>query len=77
VNKTSFLLLGATIGAGFALALTYLLGPADRTTYDENYRSRLDFALEQGKLAGQEREEALRRQLTDLTQRPSGSVGKG
>ena len=77
MNKTAFLLIGAAVGAGVALALTYLLGPADETTYDENYRSRLDFALEQGKLAGQEREDALRRQLTSLTQRPSGSVGNG
>ena len=50
MNKTAFLLIGAAVGAGVALALTYLLGPADETTYDENYRSRLDFALEQGKL---------------------------
>ena len=77
MNKTAFLLIGAAVGAGVALALTYLLGPADETTYDENYRSRLDFALEQGKLAGQEREDALRRQLTSLIQRPSGSVGSG
>lgn len=66
MDRTSYLLIGAVIGAAAAAALNYFLGPAPGTTYDANYRSRFDFALDEGRRAAAEREQALRRQLTDL-----------
>jgi len=66
MGRTSYLLIGAAIGAAVAAALNYFLGPAPGTTYDATYRSRLDFALDEGRRAAVEREQELRRQLTDL-----------
>lgn len=66
MSRGSYLLLGAALGAAIAAALNYLLGPAPDTTYDANYRSRLDFAFDEGRRAAAEREQALRQQLIDL-----------
>ncbi|GIK71763.1 MAG: hypothetical protein BroJett021_07510 [Chloroflexota bacterium] len=66
MSRTSYLLVGALVGAAVAAALNYFLGPAPGTTYDANYRSRLDFALDEGRRAAAEREQELRRQLTEL-----------
>jgi hypothetical protein len=59
----SYLIIGAAVGAAVAAAINYLFGPAVGTTYDANYRSRLDFALEEGKRASLETESELRRQI--------------
>jgi hypothetical protein len=69
MNRTAYLLIGAAAGAAIAAALHYFLGPAPGTTYDANYRSRLDFALEEGRRAAAAREQELRRQLADLRKR--------
>ena len=63
MGKMSYLIIGAAVGAVMAAAINYLFGPAVDTTYDANYRSRLDLALEEGKRAALEREAELRRQL--------------
>ncbi|HAJ38652.1 MAG TPA: hypothetical protein DCL15_23540 [Chloroflexi bacterium] len=76
MSKGTFLLLGATIGAGIAVALNYFLGPASGTTYDANYRSRLDFALDEGRRAALEREQQLRQQLIQM-RRSAGSLTDG
>ena len=59
---------GAAIGVMAATVLTYLLGPARETQFDERYRSRWDQALEDGKQAAAEHEAALRQQLTAARQ---------
>lgn len=69
MNRTTYFLIGAAAGATFAAALHYFLGPAPGTTYDANYRSRLDFALEEGRRAAAAREQELRQQLADLRKR--------
>ena len=76
MSRGSFLLLGAVIGAGIAVALNYFLGPAPGTTYDANYRSRLDFALDEGQRAAREREDELRQQITQM-RRSAGSLTDG
>ena len=76
MSRGSFLLLGAAIGAGIAVALNYFLGPAPGTTYDANYRSRLDFALDEGQRAAREREDELRQQIIQM-RRSGGSFTDG
>lgn len=76
MSRGSFLLLGAAIGAGIAVALNYFLGPAPGTTYDANYRSRLDFALDEGRRAALEREQELRQQIVQM-RRSAGSLTDG
>ena len=62
MGKTSYFIIGAAIGAVVAVAINYLFGPADGTTFDANYRSRLDFARDEGQRAALAREAELRRQ---------------
>lgn len=66
MGKSGYLLFGAALGAAVAIAINYFLGPTDAATYDENYRSRLDFALEEGKRAAARRELEMRGQLQTL-----------
>lgn len=70
------MLLGAAIGAGVAAALNYFLGPAPGTTYDADYRSRWDYALDEGRRAALAREQELRQQLIQM-QRSAGSRTNG
>ncbi|MBX3014322.1 MAG: hypothetical protein KF832_22560 [Caldilineaceae bacterium] len=64
---TSFVV-GAVVGVVAAAATTYLLGPARATDFDQRYRSRWDFALEEGQQAAAEHEALLRRQLAAAKQ---------
>lgn len=50
MGKTSSAIIGATIGAvaGFIVVWKFLFGPANDTTFDKNYQSRPDRALEKG-----------------------------
>jgi hypothetical protein len=66
VGKSAYLLLGAAFGAAVALVVNYFLGPTDAATYDEHYRSRLDFALEEGKRAAAAREAEMRTEMQTL-----------
>lgn len=68
MSKTMYLLIGAAMGAAVGMALNYFLGPADDTTYDADYRSRLDFAFDEGRRAADEKERELRRQIIDFRQ---------
>lgn len=70
------MLLGAAIGASVAVALNYFLGPAPGTTYDADYRSRWDYALDEGRRAALAREQELRQQLIQM-QRSAGSRTNG
>lgn len=66
VGKSMYLLIGAALGAAVAYTVNYFFGPTDAATYDENYRSRLDYALEEGRRAATEREIEMRTQLQTL-----------
>lgn len=74
MSRGTYLLIGAAIGGAVAIALNYFFGPAPDTTYDANYRSRLDFALDEGRRAAADRENELRRQMTEL-RRVGGNPG--
>jgi gas vesicle protein len=63
MGKFSNFLIGATLGAVVGLVVNYLFGPATDTEFNQNYRSRLDKALEEGQRAADEHEANLRRQL--------------
>lgn len=65
MGKMSNFLIGAAVGAVGALVVSYLFGPSNDTTYDENYQSRVDKALADGKRAADEREAELRRQYEE------------
>ena len=63
MGKSSYMIIGAVVGAAVALAYNYFFGPAVGTTYDAGYQSRLDYALEEGKRASLAREAELRKQF--------------
>ncbi|MBK8047753.1 MAG: hypothetical protein IPK16_11855 [Anaerolineales bacterium] len=71
MGKISYLIIGGLAGAAAGLALRYFFGPAKGTTYDANYRSRLDYALEEGRRASIDRENELRLQLKEFRRLPS------
>lgn len=73
MTKGMYLLIGAAMGAAVGMALNYFLGPADDTTYDADYRSRLDFAFDEGRRAAEEKERELRRQIIDFRQSNANS----
>ena len=76
MSKGMYLLLGAAMGAAVGMALNYFLGPADGTTYDADYRSRLDFAFDEGRRAAEEKERDVRRQIIDFRQsKPNSGTG--
>jgi hypothetical protein len=77
VGKTSYLIIGSLAGAAVGLALRYFFGPANGTTYDDKYRSRLDYALEEGRRAALDRENELRLQLKEFRRLPSEGGGTG
>lgn len=66
MGKSGYLLIGAALGAAVAYTINYFFGPTDAATYDQNYRSRLDYALEEGRRAAAERELEMRTQLQTL-----------
>ena len=66
MGKSMYLLIGAALGAAVAYTVNYFFGPTDAATYDQNYRSRLDYALEEGRRAAAEREIEMRTQLQTL-----------
>ena len=51
---------GTAVGLAASAVFLYLFAPARGTTFDEKYRSRLDWALEEGEKAAAEKELALR-----------------
>jgi hypothetical protein len=66
MGKSGYLLLGAAFGAAVAFTINYFFGPTDAATYDAQYRSRLDYALDEGQRAAAARETQLRGELQAL-----------
>ena len=71
-----YLLIGAALGAAVAYTVNYFFGPTDAATYDQNYRSRLDYALDEGKRAAAARETQLRGELQTLRIQTKGQEPK-
>jgi hypothetical protein len=63
MSKTLYLLMGAALGAAVGWVYDYLSSPAEATKFDGTYRSRLDWALEEGEKAADLREQELRREF--------------
>lgn len=63
MGKSGYLLIGALVGAAAGVVVNYLFGPAQGTTYDEHYQSRLDAAIADGERAADLRELELRQRF--------------
>lgn len=73
MGKLTYFLIGATLGAAVGVVVNYVLGPALGVEYNQQYRSRLDKALEEGDRAAAEHEAELRRQFEAAKRRDGGS----
>lgn len=69
MGKTGNFIVGTLIGAAIGAAVAYLFGPAQNTRYDTTYQSRLDRALDEGRLAEAERAAELRREFAQAKKR--------
>ena len=65
MGKISNLVIGMALGTAVGVVLNYLFGPARDTPANEQYRSRWDQAIEDGKQAAVEREAELRREFAE------------
>lgn len=63
MGRVSNFIIGAALGAAVGLVINYLFGPATGVEFNQEYRSRLDKALEEGEQAAQEHEAEVRRQF--------------
>ncbi|MCB0062050.1 MAG: hypothetical protein KDE19_08045 [Caldilineaceae bacterium] len=63
MNKTISVIVGAAAGTVVGLAIHYLFGAAAETTFDEQYQSRWDRAIAEGRAAAAAHEVELRRQF--------------
>ncbi len=66
MGKISNLVIGIALGTAVGVVVNYLFGPARETPFNEQYRSRWDQALEEGKQAAEEREAELRREFAEV-----------
>ncbi len=60
MGKISNLIIGAILGAAAGVLAAYLFAPAKENRFDQSYRSRLDYALDEGRKAAADREAELR-----------------
>ena len=63
MGKLSNLIIGAILGAAAGILTAYLFAPAKETNFDQAYRSRLDYALDEGRKAATDREAELRQEF--------------
>ena len=66
MDKKSYFVIGALLGAAIGAAVDYLFAPAQGALFDRRYQSRLDRALADGERAAAAREAELRSQLRQL-----------
>ena len=69
MGKLSNFIIGAAIGAAASLVVSYLFAPAEEADPKDGYRSRWDFAFEEGQRAAIERENELRLELENAKKR--------
>ena len=67
MGKLTSFLIGTVIGVAGAAVWNYLFAPAQGTTLDEQYQTRLGWALAEGERAGIQREAELRAELKAVT----------
>ncbi|MBV7327873.1 hypothetical protein KFU94_06360 [Chloroflexi bacterium TSY] len=77
MGKFSNFLIGTVVGIAITAIVNYLFGPANETTYDANYRSRIDKALEEGQLAAHEHQLELIERLEEAKRTGTQKKEKG
>jgi gas vesicle protein len=73
MRKLTNFIIGAALGAAAGVVINYLFAPARGTSFNQDYRSRLDQALEDGQRAADEHEAELRQQLAAAKGRPASA----
>jgi gas vesicle protein len=71
MGKSGNFIVGTLIGVAVGAVVAYLFGPAQNTRFDATYQSRLDRALEEGRLAEEAKAEELRREFAQAKRRTS------
>lgn len=71
MGKSGNFVLGTLIGVAVGAIISYFLGPAQNSRFDQTYQSRLDRALEEGRKAEELRAEELRREFVQAKRRPA------
>ncbi len=75
MGKTSNLIIGTILGTAAGILAAYLFAPAKETGFDQTYRSRLGYALDEGRKAATNREAELRQDFIAAKQpRPKTAV---
>lgn len=69
MGKSGNFIVGTFIGVAVGAVVAYLLGPAQNTRFDATYQSRLDRALDEGRLAEEAKAEELRREFAQAKRR--------
>ncbi len=76
MGKSGNFIIGSLIGVALGAIVGYLLGPAQGTRFDTTYQSRLDKALDEGRLAEEKRAAELRQEFLQAKKRPAtGGTG--
>ncbi len=68
MGKTSNLIIGTILGTAAGVLAAYLFAPAKETPLDQSYRSRLGYALDEGRKAAADREAELRQDFVAAKQ---------
>ncbi|MBP7962313.1 MAG: YtxH domain-containing protein [Caldilineaceae bacterium] len=68
MGKTSNLIIGTILGTAVGVLTAYLFAPAKETRFDPSYRSRLGYALDEGRKAAANREAELRQEFITAKQ---------
>ncbi len=71
MGKSGNFIVGTLIGVAVGAVVAYLFGPAQNTRFDATYQSRLDRALDEGRLAEEAKAEELRREFAQAKRRTS------
>lgn len=69
MGKSGNFIVGTLIGVAVGAVVAYLFGPAQNTRFDATYQSRLDRALDEGRLAEEAKAEELRREFAQAKRR--------
>lgn len=71
MGKSGNFIVGTLIGVAVGAVVAYLFGPAQNTRFGATYQSRLDRALDEGRLAEEAKAEELRREFAQAKRRTS------
>jgi gas vesicle protein len=69
MGKSGNFIVGTLIGVAIGAVVAYLFGPAQNTRFDATYQSRLDRALDEGRLAEEAKAEEMRREFAQAKKR--------